>query len=229
MFPCISKTKYFNSGIHNVIKNRNYTCSNCDTNQLIINEYLFSGYCDITGNNHNGCSPIYYATSLQQESYLKIIDKVAFICSNARCNKMSVNNLDGNPYFNISKLNSNELEILELLKINNKEILYNLLKEYFFTLSLNFNSAATLLARKMLMHFAFELGCTEKNKNFVYYVEFIKNDGTLGKKWNSKLDQIRKLGNEEAHEVKIASDEELKTIKIIMLELINSHFKPDII
>ncbi|WP_400255074.1 hypothetical protein [Spiroplasma endosymbiont of Cleonymus obscurus] len=102
------------------------------------------------------------------------------------------------------------------------------MKEYFFSIILKHNSSATLLARKMLMHFAFELGCIEKNKDFVYYVDYIQNDGTLSKNWNNSLDIVRKLGNYENHKLKIATDKELETVKIIMEQLINSHFLPKI-
>lgn len=219
MNACPKKTNYFNRNISDEIINNNYICSNCGTNQLIKGKYLYSGYCTIENKqNHFHCS-----------LGLKIFDKISFICANNTCNKMSINTLDGKPYFNVFQLNSHEVEILTLLKDNDKETLHDLLKEYFIALGIKQKSAATLLARKMLMHFAFELGCTDTNKKFIEYVSFIKDDGVLGKKWIPKIDKIRQLGNEENHEDKIASEEELENVRIIMLELINSHFKPDLL
>lgn len=59
-------------------------------------------------------------------------------------------------------------KILELLEKQEQKNLKNLLKEYFYALRLKHNSSATLLARKMLMNFANNIGCTDEGKNFVF-------------------------------------------------------------
>lgn len=226
METCPRKTREFNNSKYkDYLLNLKFICSNCGTLQLIVDNYLFSGYCDKNqDSSHGGC--FYYGTP---QNYLNNFDEIAFICSNQECGKMSINKLSGNPFYNIAKLGSNELIVLSILKEQKEEILLNLIKEYYFALILKHNSAATLLARKILMHFAFILGCEEKNKKFIEYVDYIQQDGTLGKKWNKKIDLIRTLGNEENHKLKIASNEELEVIKILMSELINSHFKPDML
>ncbi len=57
----------------------------------------------------------------------------------------------------------------------------------------------------MLMNFANIIDCTDEGKTFTFYVDFIQKNGILGKKWNSKLDLIKKLGNDETHNLKIAN------------------------
>jgi len=205
------------------IKSKSFICSNCFNKQLIENDFIFVGYCNSSNKSgvHSDC---------YDSSCYKLIDndEISFVCSYENFSKISFNNLNGKPKYNVVQLDKKEIEILGILLRENKEDLYTLMKEYFFSLILNHNSSATLLARKMLMHFAFELGCTEKNKDFVYYVNYIRNDGTLSKNWNHNLNIIRTLGNDENHKLKVATNKELKTIKIIMEQLINSHFLPQI-
>ena len=66
--------------------------------------------------------------------------------------------------------------------------------------SVNAFTASVLACRKMLMHIAVEQKA-DPGKAFIYYVEFLANNGYVppnGKGW---VDYIRKKGNEATHEI----------------------------
>ncbi|WP_425380992.1 hypothetical protein [Spiroplasma endosymbiont of Polydrusus pterygomalis] len=219
-YSCPIKIKKYKTNQFNDI---NFKCSNCLSTQLINGNYLYVGYCN--NKIHNNELYTYISQCIE---IIDHIDEISFICNNKNCQKISTNTLNGKTKFNFAILSKKENDILELLKEQKQENLKNLLKEYFYALILKHNSSATLLARKMLMNFANIIGCTDERKNFIFYVDLIKNDGILGKKWNPKLDLIRKLGNDETHNLKIANEKELNTIKIVMEQLINCYFLPDL-
>ncbi|WP_339039521.1 hypothetical protein [Spiroplasma endosymbiont of Andrena trimmerana] len=197
------------------IKNKSFICSNCLNKQLISSNYVYIGYCNNNYEVHN------------KDLCGKLIDndEISFVCSYRSCGKISFNILSGKPMYNIAVLNNKSLEVLDILKQKKQDILFSLLKEYFFALKLKLNSCATLLARKLLIHFACELGCKYKrDEKFPYYVNHIKESQLLGKNWASKLDLVKNLGNNENHQLKVATDKELSIVKFVMEELINSHF-----
>lgn len=155
----------FNNEYNSKIENKSFVCSNCLNKQLISSNYVYTGYCDNNFEMHNEviCD--------------KLVDndEISFVCSYASCKKISLNKLNGKPMYNVAVLNDKNLAILEILEQKKQNILFNLLREYFFALSLKLNSCATLLARKLLIHFACELGCEyKKSENFSYYVNYIK-------------------------------------------------------
>lgn len=218
-YSCPFKNKNYKT---NQFNNINFKCSNCLSNQLINDNYVYAGYCkNKIHNNDRDIIPLCHQIIVR-------IDEISFICNNKNCQKISTNTLNGEPKYNFEILSKKENDILKLLEEQKQENLKNLLKEYFYALRLKHNSSATLLARKMLMNFANIIGCTDEGKNFIFYVDFIKKDGVLGKKWNPKLDLIRKLGNDETHNLKIANEKELNIIKIVMEQLINCYFLPDL-
>ena len=66
--------------------------------------------------------------------------------------------------------------------------------------SVNAYTAAVLACRKLLMHIAVEKKA-DPGKAFIYYVEFLADNGYVppnGKGW---VDHIRKKGNEATHEI----------------------------
>lgn len=73
--------------------------------------------------------------------------------------------------------------------------------------SVNAHTAAVLACRKLLMHVAVEQKA-EPGKAFIYYVEFLANNGYVppnGKGW---VDHIRKKGNEATHEIVLMKKED---------------------
>lgn len=215
MYICTNKTARYKK---NEFSDISFQCSNCFNKQLIKDYYyIYIGYCE--NSVHHSC----YNKGFNN------LDEISFVCSYKSCGKISFNTLDGKPKYTPVSLSKKENEILSLLISKKQEILKNLLQEYFYALTLKHNSSATLLARKILIHFACELGCTyKKAEKITYYVDYIKNDGVLGKKWNEKLDLIRTLGNDESHQLKIATDNELQNIKLIMEHFINCYFLPEL-
>ncbi|WP_027063297.1 DUF4145 domain-containing protein [Mesoplasma seiffertii] len=113
------------------------------------------------------------------------------------------------------------LEIKEYDKIS-EESLKKIIKEFYITRGLHLNSSATMLARKILMHIAVEQNLCQEGRKFIQYVEAIKESDLVGRNWKEKIDLIRKLGNEENHEVKVATDEELTNISNVLKNLLTN-------
>jgi hypothetical protein len=75
------------------------------------------------------------------------------------------------------------------------------------SVSVNAYTAAVLACRKLLMHVAVQQKA-EPGKAFIYYVEFLANNGYVppnGKGW---VDHIRKKGNEATHEIVLMKKED---------------------
>jgi hypothetical protein len=88
-------------------------------------------------------------------------------------------------------------------------------------------TSAQMIARTLLMHIAVEQGA-EEGKNFVYYVNYLDEQGYIppnGKQW---VDFIRTSGNVANHEIIIKEKEEtekvisfLSTLLLVIYELPN--------
>lgn len=73
--------------------------------------------------------------------------------------------------------------------------------------SVNAYTAAVLACRKLLMHVAVQQKA-DHGKTFIYYVEYLANNGYVppnGKGW---VDHIRKKGNEATHEIVLMKEED---------------------
>nr|WP_244297964.1 DUF4145 domain-containing protein [Leuconostoc lactis] len=57
-----------------------------------------------------------------------------------------------------------------------------------------------LLCRKLLMHVGVDLGADE-NKNFVYYVNYLKDNHYVSQNSGEWIDSIRKFGNVATHQI----------------------------
>ena len=117
----------------------------------------------------------------------------AYPCPN--CHKMSFFDNAGNQTPGIAPGN-----VVEHLP----EQLDSLYNEARRCVSVNAFTAAVLACRKLLMHIAAEQGA-ESGKPFIFYVEFLAENGFVppnGKGW---VDHIRKKGNEANHEIILMS------------------------
>ena len=72
-------------------------------------------------------------------------------------------------------------------------------------------TSAVLAARKLLMHISVNCGANE-GENFVYYVNYLDENGYISKNCKKWVDIIRKKGNEANHEIQIFSESEAKQI-----------------
>lgn len=75
------------------------------------------------------------------------------------------------------------------------------------SVSVNANTAAVLVCRKLLMHIAVQQGA-EPGGTFISYVEFLADNGFVppnGKGW---VDHIRKKGNEANHEIVLMENDD---------------------
>lgn len=77
--------------------------------------------------------------------------------------------------------------------------------------AVNAYTAAVMACRKLLMHIAVEKGA-EKNKPFVYYVDYLEEKHFLPPDSKAWIDSIRAKGNEANHEVTIMSHEDAKSL-----------------
>lgn len=77
--------------------------------------------------------------------------------------------------------------------------------------SVNAYTASVLACRKLLMHIGVEQKA-DQGKNFIYYVEYLANNGFVppnGKGW---VDHIRKKGNEATHEIVLMKKEDAEEL-----------------
>lgn len=91
-----------------------------------------------------------------------------------------------------------------------------------YCMSVNAHTAAVLLGRKLLMHVAVAQGADE-NQTFGYYVGYLQEHGSITVSMAPWVDQIRTLGNEAAHELRVMTTEqaqELLTFVGMLLKVI---------
>ena len=120
----------------------------------------------------------------------------AYLCPH--CNKPSFFDASGNQTPGIAPGNDVSSLPKEL------ETIYNEARR---CVAVNAFTAAVLACRKLLMHIAVEQKA-EPGKSFIFYVEYLANNGYVppnGKGW---VDHIRKKGNEETHEIVLMSAED---------------------
>lgn len=91
------------------------------------------------------------------------------------------------------------------------DIVNNIYNEARDCYSVNAFTAVVLLCRKILMHIAVERGADE-NKNFVYYVDYLKEHNLITATSRDWVDKIRQVGNNANHELVQEDSEEAKRI-----------------
>ncbi|WP_413981415.1 DUF4145 domain-containing protein [Leuconostoc mesenteroides] len=64
-----------------------------------------------------------------------------------------------------------------------------------------------LLCRKLLMHVGVNFGA-EENKNFVYYVNYLKDNHYVSQNSGEWIDSIRKFGNVATHQIVVNTKED---------------------
>jgi hypothetical protein len=97
----------------------------------------------------------------------------------------------------------------------NVENLYNEARK---CTSINAYTAAVMLCRKILMHLAVEQKA-EVDNNFIYYVNYLADQGFVpphGKHW---VDHIRKKSNEANHEIIVMNRDDARDL-IIFIEML---------
>lgn len=78
-------------------------------------------------------------------------------------------------------------------------------------MSVNAYSACILCCRKALMHIAVSCGADE-DKKFIYYINYLNDNGYIppnGKEW---VDKIRVLGNESTHQIIVGEKEKAELV-----------------
>lgn len=68
-------------------------------------------------------------------------------------------------------------------------------------------TGSILLCRKLLMHVAVDFGA-EENKNFVYYVNYLKDNHYVSQNSGEWIDSIRKFGNVATHQILVNTKED---------------------
>lgn len=75
----------------------------------------------------------------------------------------------------------------------------------------NAYTSTVMCCRKILMHIAVSEEA-EQNKNFAYYVDYLADNNIVPKKTKDWIDEIRKMGNDANHEIKVNNKEEAEEI-----------------
>lgn len=84
-------------------------------------------------------------------------------------------------------------------------------------------TGAVMLFRKILMNFAVKEGA-EENNNFLYYVNYLCDNGSVHKKHIKQADNVRKISNEANHELENRTEEEaMEHFKFIEFLLLNNY------
>ena len=72
-------------------------------------------------------------------------------------------------------------------------------------------TGSVLLSRKLLMNIGVELGA-EEGKSFVFYVNYLADQGYIPPNGRGWVDHIRKKGNEATHEIALMSKEDAEEL-----------------
>lgn len=91
-------------------------------------------------------------------------------------------------------------------------------------ISVNANTGAVLLCRKLLMNIAVTLGA-DIDKSFAYYVQFMFDEGHITKKSLDWVDHIRKQGNSATHEIVIMTNEEAQLTLLFTEMILKNNFE----
>ncbi len=88
----------------------------------------------------------------------------------------------------------------------------------------NANTAAVMLLRKILMNIAVE-ETAQEGKAFVYYVDFLLENGLVPKKAKPWVDQIRKLGNKANHSIESHSRDEAEKVLSFVEMILKTNYE----
>ena len=87
------------------------------------------------------------------------------------------------------------------------EKIYNEMRDSF---SMKAYTCCVIAGRTLLAHVGVEQGA-EENQSFVYYVDFLVDNYLAKNKSKPWVDKVRKLGNDSAHKLVIASKEDAES------------------
>lgn len=87
------------------------------------------------------------------------------------------------------------------------EIVNSVYEEARKSFSVGAYTGVILLCRKLLMHVGVDFGADE-NKNFVYYVNYLKDNHYVTKNSGEWIDSIRKFGNVATHQIVVNTKED---------------------
>ena len=79
------------------------------------------------------------------------------------------------------------------------------------TYSANCFTACAMLCRGLLMYIAVEAGAKE-GESFAFYVEYLIEEGVVGKKGKDWLERVRKVGNQANHKLVPITKEDAETV-----------------
>lgn len=131
-----------------------------------------------------------------------------YICPN--CNQIILYNGCSNKVFPLCKFGKNINKLPEQVST-----IYNEIRECY---SVGAFTSIGLLGRKLLMHVAVQEGA-EEDKKFVYYVDYLNDNGYVPRKSKHLLEFLRSQGNDANHDVIVLQKEDAEKI-ISFIELI---------
>lgn len=131
-----------------------------------------------------------------------------YICPN--CNQIILYNIYQDEVFPLGKFGKNINKLPEQVSA-----IYNEIRECY---SIGAFTSIGLLGRKLLMHVAVQEGA-EGDKKFVYYVDYLNDNGYVPRKSKHLLEFLRSQGNDANHDVIVLKKEDAEKI-ISFIELI---------
>lgn len=159
--------------------------------KTIMNYTYTCGYCGSTVTSERGMS-----LNISQSGYMgNYASQGVYICPNCKYPTFIYEDMQvpGNNYGNSVAHVSKEVEDV-----------YNEARKSF---SVAAYTGSILLCRKLLMHVAVDFGA-EENKNFVYYVNYLKDNHYVSQNSGEWIDSIRKFGNVATHQILVNTKED---------------------
>ena len=91
-------------------------------------------------------------------------------------------------------------------------------------ISVNANTAAVMLLRKILMNLAVEEGAKEGD-SFSRYVKFLLENGYIHKKQAQQAEKLKKLGNDANHQIESRTQEEATELLSFVELLLKNNYE----
>lgn len=161
--------------------------------KTIMNYTYTCGYCGSTVTSERGMS--LNTRRIQGGSMGNVTSQGVYLCPNCKYPTFIYEDMQvpGNNYGNAVEYVPKEVEDV-----------YNEARKSF---SVAAYTGSILLCRKLLMHVGVNLGADE-NKNFVYYVDYLKNEHYVSQNSGDWIDSIRKFGNVATHQIVVNTKED---------------------
>ena len=81
-----------------------------------------------------------------------------------------------------------------------------------------------MVSRTLLMYIAVDKGA-DVGKKFVEYIDYLEENGYIGRQNKTWVDRIRKIGNKYTHELCIATPEDADKVIVFIKQLLGNLYE----